>query len=78
MKVLGKRVALTIIKSAKKIGSLFMPFQYSRCEAVVEHIGDEVTCVKPGDRVIYNVYKGLKWKDLLFTHEDNLEAIIEP
>ena len=83
MKLLGKRLGLTIIHTPKKVGSIFVPYDKKTREGKIKYIGDEVEGFNVDDRVIYDDLQGEKIKDpkdnedLLIMNLDDIIARIE-
>lgn len=83
IKPVGKRVLVEIIhESPKTEGGLYRPHyeKFLLNEGVVREVSDEVTNLKPGDRIILPRYEGMikipGEKHLVFIDIENIEGVI--
>jgi co-chaperonin GroES (HSP10) len=81
MQLLGNRILVRVIKTNPKRGSLYLPEQKDTCEAQVLAVGDEVNNLASGDRVIFDRYGGVEFKNpefedaVLFSEKDILAKV---
>jgi co-chaperonin GroES (HSP10) len=63
MQILGKRVLIRIIKTDPMRGHLYLPEQKLTPEAQVLEVGDEIETLSPGDRILFDRYGGIEFKN---------------
>jgi len=77
---MGRRVLIEPIRTNPKTdGGIYLPETKNTFEATVVAIGDEVTLMAPGDRVVWDQFDGIKVSDdLLLVKEDSILCQILP
>ena len=77
---MGKRVLIAPVKTNPKTdGGIYLPEVKNTFEADVVAIGDKVTLMQPGDRVVWDQFDGIKvTDDLLLVKEDSILCQIIP
>ena len=83
MRMCNDKIAVTIIKTPNKIGSIYVPNQKLTKEAQVKHVNPKYPNLKVGDRIIYDELKGVKLVDptdgenILVIDYNDIEAKLE-
>ncbi len=80
MKPLGRRVVLEREVTTEKIGSIIIPekYRHKAQEGRVIAVGDQVTTVKIGDRVLFGKHSTLDMAEGVFIWEQDIIAVLEP
>lgn len=74
---LGKRVLVEKAKpETEKKGILLLNAESKKNEGIVVAIGEDVTQVKVGDEVIYPLYIGTTFEDLVIMSENDILCIL--
>lgn len=81
MRVLGRRVLIRPAPHAEKIGLIVVPERAKQTpqEGIVEAIGDQVTTIRLGERVLYGRYTGVSVDGgRLLLWDRDVMAILDP